>query len=90
MTTSADLLDRAFQAIMTSMVQTGCAPNHIELASALGLNPSKARAVLNDIMASGYPGWLDEHDAIVTICPFANRPNQYRISVDGQQKWFGQ
>ena len=90
MTTSADLLDRAFQAIMTGMVRTGRAPNNIELAAKLGLDPGKARVVFSDIMATGYPGWLDEHDNIVTICPLSNRPNQYNISVDGEQKWYGQ
>ena len=90
MTTSAGLLDRAFHAIMTNMAQIDRAPNHIELAAKLSIGPEEARTALNDIMASGYPGWLDEHGAIVTICPFSNRPNQYKISVDGEQKWFGQ
>ena len=90
MTTSADLLDIAFHTVMTSMVQTGSAPNLIELARKLGLMPDNARTVLTDLMASGYPGWLDEHDTIVTFCPLSNRPNQYKISVDGEQKWFGQ
>ena len=90
MTTRAGLLDRGFYAIMTSMVRTGRAPNHIELAADLNIGPEEARAAFNDIMASGYPGWLDEHGAIVTICPLSNRPNQYKISVDGEQKWFGQ
>ena len=79
MTTSADLLDKAFHAIMTRMVQTGRAPDNIELAAGLGLDPGKVRAVLNDIMATGYPGWLDDDDTIVTICPLANHPNEYRI-----------
>ena len=90
MTTSADLHDRAFHAIMTGMVQTGRAPNSIELAATLGLDPGKARVVFSDIMATGYPGWLDEHESIVTFCPLSNRPNQYKISVDGEQKWYGQ
>ena len=90
MTTRAGLLDRAFYAIMTSMAQTGRAPNHVELAGELSIDPEVARAAFNDIMASGYPGWLDEHDAIVTICPLSNRPNQYKISVGGEHKWFGQ
>ncbi len=90
MTTSADLLDSAFQAIMIRMVQTGRAPEHDELAAGLGVDAGKARDVLHDIMATGYPGWLDEHDAIVTFCPLSNQPNKYLISVDGEQKWFGQ
>ena len=90
MTTSADQLDRAFHGIMTGMVQTGRAPSNIELAATLGLDASKTPAILNNIMAAGYPGWLDEDDNIVTLCPLSNVPNQYKISVDGEQKWFGQ
>jgi len=90
MTTRVDLLDRAFHAIISRMVQTGNAPDHIELAAELGLDPGEVPAVLNDIMAAGYPGWLDENDTIVTICPLSNQPNHYRISVDGEQRWFGQ
>ncbi len=87
---SADLLDRAFHTVLTRMVDTGRAPNHMELGEALGLDPNDARTVLHNLMASGYPGWLDQNDNIVTLCPLSNQPNQYRISVDGEQKWFGQ
>lgn len=90
MASSPGLIDKAFQSIMTSMVQTGRALTHVELAAQLGLEPDKARSLFHDIMASGYPGWLDEQDDIVTICPFSNRPNEYSISVNGEQKWFGQ
>ena len=88
--TSADSLDKAFHAIITGIVQTGRAPGHIALEARLDLDPGKAPAVLNDLMASGYPGWLDEHYNIVTFCPFSNRPNHYKITVEGEQKWFGQ
>ena len=90
MTTNADLLDRAFHTIMAGMVETGRAPDYKELGVALGLGSSEARTVLNDLMATGYPGWVDENDNIITICPLSNQPDQYRISVDGEPKWFGQ
>lgn len=90
MTTSSDLLDRAFHAIITRMVETARAPTYEELGAALGIGRDEALTVLHDLMASGYPGWVDENDNIVTICPLSNQPNQYRISVDGDQKWFGQ
>ena len=85
-----DLLDRAFHTILTSMVETGRAPNQTELGAALGLDLDESNTILHNLMASGYPGWVDENDNIVTICPLSNQPNQYRISVDGEQKWFGQ
>jgi len=75
---------------MTQMVEKARAPTYAELGSVLGIGPDDALALLHDLMASGYPGWVDENDTIVTICPLSNEPNQYRISVDGEQKWFGQ
>lgn len=90
MTTSSGHLDKVFQAIMTGMVQTGDAPGHADVAAELGIAASEALTAFSDIMASGYPGWLDDHDAIVTLCPFSNRPNEYKISVDGEQNWYGQ
>jgi len=90
MTTSADLIDRAFQSIMRTMVRSGNAPDHIELAAELGLEPDEGLEVLQNIMLTGYPGWLDENDVIVTICPFSNVPNELKITVDGEGKWFGQ
>ncbi len=89
-TSNSDLLDRAFRTILTRMVDTGRAPNRAELGAALGLDPNDTRTVLHTLMASGYPGWVDEDDNIVTICPLSNHPNQYKISVDGEQKWCGQ
>ena len=90
MTTDSALLDTAFQAIMNGMVHTGSAPDYVRLAGELGMNQVEARLVLRDVFSTGHPGWLDEHDTIVTFCPFSNVPNLYEISVDGEQKWFGQ
>ena len=90
MTTDSALLDKAFQAIMSSMAHSGRAPDYVVLAAELGLNQDEARIVVRDVLSTGHPGWLDEHDTIVTFCPFSNVPNQYRVSVDGEQKWYGQ
>ena len=89
-TTNADLLDRLFHAIMTRMVETAHAPTYQELGAVLGIGPDEAPTVLHDLMASGYPAWVDEKYNIVTICPFSDHPNRYRISADGEQRWFGQ
>ena len=87
----ADLatLDRAFQAIMQQMVETGQAPHYTELAKHLGLSVEDGRQVLHDLIDTGIPAWLHSGtDYIVSFPPFNNMPTQYRITVDGEQKWF--
>lgn len=85
------MLDRAFQIIMKRMVQTGQAPHYTEIASEMGIPVEDGRKVLRDLFAAGIPGWLfPGTDLITSFAPFNNLPTQYRITIDGQQKWFGQ
>ncbi len=85
------ILDKAFHAIMTRMVETGQAPFYTELARPLGLSIGESKKVFRELFASGIPGWLyPRTDLVVSFAPFNNLPTQYRITIDGQQKWFGQ
>jgi hypothetical protein len=85
------ILDRAFNVIMKRMVETGQAPFYTELAADLGLSVEEGRKTLQDLFSSGIPGWLyPRTDLIVSFAPFNNLPTQYRITIDGRQKWFGQ
>ncbi len=85
------ILDKAYNAIMRRMVQTGQAPFYTELARELGLPAEGGKKILHDLFSSGIPGWLyPRTDYIVSFAPFNNLPTQYRITVDGRQKWFGQ
>jgi hypothetical protein len=89
----ADLfvLDRAFAAIMRRMVATGQAPHFTELAVELHLPVEEARLTLHDLIDSGIPAWLHPGtDYVVSFPPFHNLPTQYRITVEGEQKWFAQ
>jgi hypothetical protein len=84
-------LDQAFHVIMKRMVETGQAPFYTELASELGLSVEEGRKTLHKLFTSGIAGWLSPRtDQIVSFAPFNNLPTQYRITVQGQQKWFGQ
>jgi len=91
MANSADL-DRTFHLIMKRMVETGQAPHYTEVASGLGISVEAGRKVLHDLFETpGVPGWLYPHtDYIVSFAPFNNLPTQYRITIEGKQKWFGQ
>jgi hypothetical protein len=87
----ASQLDRAFQIIMKQMVATGQAPHYTELAGELGVSVEQGRKILHDLFSAGVPGWLYPNtDYIVSFAPFNNLPTQYRITVEGKQKWFAQ
>jgi hypothetical protein len=84
-------LDRTFNIIMRRMVATGQAPHYTEIARELGVSMEDGRQALHNLINSGVPGWLyPKTDLLVSMAPFHNLPTQYRITIDGQQKWFGQ
>ena len=85
------LLDRAYTAINERMIATGQALHYTELARDLGLPMEGGRRVLRELIATGIPAWLHpDTDYIVSFPPFHNLPTQYRVTVDGEQKWFAQ
>ena len=85
------LLDKAFSNIMTRLGETGQAPHYTELAADLGLTLEEGRQTLHDLIATGIPAWLHpDTDYLVSFPPFNVLPNQYRITVRGEQKWFAQ
>ncbi len=89
----ADLavLDRAFHIVIQRMIATGQAPYYTELAAALGCSVEEGRRTLHDLMDSGIPCWLHPGtDYIASFAPFNNLPTQYRIAVEGEEKWFAQ
>jgi hypothetical protein len=65
---------------------------YTEIAEEAGVSVEEGRKALHDLIDAGIPAmWLyPETDLICSIAPFSNLPTQYRISVDGVQKWFGQ
>ncbi len=86
------LLDKTYKVIMKHLVETGQAPHYTEMAIELGISVEEAKKALHDLMAAGVPGlWLfPETDYISSFAPFSNLPTQYRITVEGEQKWFAQ
>jgi len=84
-------LDKTFQVIMKRMVETGQAPHYTEIGAELGVSAEEGRKALHNLFSAGIPGWLFPNtDYITSFAPFNNLPTQYRITIDGQQKWFGQ
>ena len=85
-------LDKAYQFIMSRLVETGQAPHYSELATDLGCSTEDGRQIVHDLAGvDGAPIRLNpDTDWIATVPPFSLIPTSYRITVDGQQKWFGQ
>jgi hypothetical protein len=85
-------LDKTFHIIMKRMVETGQAPHYTEIAVELGGSPEEGRKALHELFAIPMlPGWLYPNtDSITSFPPFSNLPTQYRVTIDGQQKWFAQ
>ena len=84
-------LDKTFQIIMKQMIDTGQAPHYTEIASQLDVPVEESRKLLHALFIPGFPGWLFPNtDYICSFPPFNNLPTQYRITIDGQQKWFAQ
>jgi hypothetical protein len=85
-------LDEVFLIIMKRFVETGQAPHYTEIATELGVSPAEGQKALQELFSSPMiPAWLYPNtDYIVSFPPFNNLPTQHRITIDGQQKWFGQ
>jgi hypothetical protein len=84
-------LDRTFSFIMKRMMETGQAPFYTEIAAELRVSVEEGRKALHDLFGAGIAGWLYPNtNLIASFAPFNNQPTQYRITIDGQQKWFGQ
>lgn len=86
------LLDRCFDFIMNTFVKRGYGPHYTEIAKAFGILPEEGKNLLHELMDTGIMSmWLHpDTDLIASFAPFNNLPNQYRITVDGKQKWFAQ
>jgi hypothetical protein len=89
---SPSVLDKTYHIIIQRMIKTGQAPHYTEIAAELGVPVEDGRKSLHDLISAGIPGtWLfPDTDYIGSFAPFSNLPTQYRITVGGKQKWFGQ
>ncbi len=84
-------LDRAHKLMIEALRSSGQALHYTELAHAFGITPDEGRALLHDLLASGVPAWVfPDTDFVASFAPFNNLPTQYRLTIDGHQRWFAQ
>lgn len=83
--------DRTYHYILEYFVKHGRAPHFIDISREFSVSPGEGKKLLHDLMQCGLPLWLyPDTDLIASFAPFNNLPTQYRITVDGEQKWFAQ
>ena len=85
-------LNKTFHFIVERVIATGEAPDYTEIAAGLGVAPAEGQKALRKVFSSfGFPGWLYPNtDTIMSIPPFNIEPTSHRLTIDGEQKWFGQ
>jgi len=84
-------VQRAYTAVLEYFLKTGRAPHYTELAVILGLRPQVAREIQRkaaDTALGCY--FVNDTDYIESWAPFSNVPSQYFVTINGQQKWYGQ
>ncbi len=83
-------LDQTHHFIIKTFVKHGQAPHYTEIAKEFGISPVEGKALLHELMNQNLGAmWLHpDTDLIATFGPFSNLPTQYRITIEGQQKWF--
>jgi hypothetical protein len=85
------LVQRAYTAILEHFIKTGRAPHFTELAGILGFGPEEARQIQHKAAASALACWfVKDTDYIESWAPFSNVPTHYLVTIDGNQKWYGQ
>ena len=89
--TEASLVQRAYTMVLKHFMQTGRAPHYTELAEALGVTTDEANRLQREAAQASVGCWLVEGtDYIESWAPFSNIPTQYLLTIEGQQKWYGQ
>ena len=84
-------LDETYHYIISAFVERGQAPHFTEIAANFGISVEEGKRRLLDLMAARLPNWLSpETDLIASFAPFNSLPTQYRVSVEGEQRWFAQ
>jgi hypothetical protein len=73
------LMDQAFQRLMRSLVESGCALHYAELSTEMGCSVEEGRQLLLAVMQAYPIGWLHpDTDYIASFPPLNNLPTQYR------------
>ena len=90
--TDPQQVDLTYDFILRTFIDTGQAPHYSDIARHFGVPPEEGKRLLHDLMdGSKLPIWLQPGTHLIaSFAPFNSLPNQYRITIDGHQRWFAQ
>ena len=85
------MVQTTYTTIMNHFIEHGRAPHFTQLAGMLDMSIEEARQHQAKAAHLGVGCWLaHDTDLIESWAPFHNIPTQYRITIKGEQKWYGQ
>ncbi len=85
------LVQRAYTAVLEHFIKTGRAPHYTELGNTLGLRPDDARQAQRAAAESSLACWfVKDTDYVESWAPFSNVPTHFLVTIEGEQKWYGQ
>jgi hypothetical protein len=85
------LVQRAYTAVVEYFIKTGRAPHYTELARTLKVLPEEARQLQHNAAESCIGCWfVKDTDYVESWAPFSNVPTQYLVTINGEQKFYGQ
>ena len=85
------LTQRSYTAVIEHFIKTGRAPHYTELAITLGVPVEEGRLAQHKAAEASLACWfVKDTDYVESWAPFSNVPTHYLVSVEGEQKWYGQ
>jgi hypothetical protein len=84
-------LDQTYHFVLQTLIAQGHAPHYTEIGRAFAESPAGGRMLLHELMAALLPNWLfPGTELIASFAPFSNLPTPYRVTINGEPKWFAQ
>ncbi|MBG7605383.1 MAG: hypothetical protein IZT58_12210 [Actinobacteria bacterium] len=85
------LTQRTYTTVLQHLVDHGWAPHYTDLAVEFGISTEEARVAVNAAAEVGVGCWMSPGtDQVGSWAPLNSTPTHYRVSIDGESKWFGQ
>ena len=87
----SDLAQRTYTRILEHLVEHGFAPHYTDLAVEFRVSTEEARLAVNEAADFAVGCWTSPGtDQVGSWAPFNSTPTHYRVTIDGETRWFGQ